>query len=372
MRRFEYFLYENFNADLQASNPDNPRLIFGKDSDFFLSEIADHPTGTYQISNCTTYEKFFVSQMIRIGILRFQNGALLFDCPIFLAEDTATLQQKVADSATALADILEGAVPAIRDCCSKIDNHFCVEQNLYHILCGMIFDGLFFDFLSEHRSLATSRTHPSGLDYLVIIYEKCDSLQKFSNQILCSYNRFANQHCSLQSFGDAQGNRFDFYRFLRLMEQKKLSKQYWPAQILWQNSTPPLNKEIFLSDVLSFLQTGRCADNVLKLLELFGYVRNGSICVPIYSPDHRPYIMKIEAIVEQCLGEKMSKALSDLAVSLQITTVSHGVDPLEIANELYHILFGSLNEELIKRKIVAAPPCFPGEGRYQKCIEILA
>ena len=228
--------------------------------------------------------------MIRIGILRSQNGALLFDCPIFLAEDTATLQQKVADSATALADILEGAVPAIRDCCSKIDNHFCVEQNLYHILCGMIFDGLFFDFLSEHRSLATSRTHPSGLDYLVIIYEKCDSLQKFSNQILCSYNRFANQHCSLQSFGDAQGNRFDFYRFLRLMEQKKLSKQYWPAQILWQNSTPPLNKEIFLSDVLSFLQTGRCADNVLKLLELFGYVRNGSICVPIYSPIIAPIL----------------------------------------------------------------------------------
>lgn len=36
MRRFEYFLYENFNADLQASNPDNPRLIFGKDSDFFF------------------------------------------------------------------------------------------------------------------------------------------------------------------------------------------------------------------------------------------------------------------------------------------------------------------------------------------------
>ena len=207
------FCTKIFNADLQASNPDNPRLIFGKDSDFFLSEIADHPAGTYQISDCTTYEKFFVSQMIRIGILRSQNGALLFDCPIFLAEDADTLQQKTADSAVALADILEGAVPAIRDCCAKIDNQFSVEQNLYHILCGMIFDGLFFDFLSEHRSLATSRTHPSGLDYLVIIYEKCDSLQKFSDQILCSYNRFANQRCSLQSFGDAQGNRFDFYRF---------------------------------------------------------------------------------------------------------------------------------------------------------------
>lgn len=230
----------------------------------------------------------------------------------------------------------------------------------------------FSTFLSEHRSLATSRTHPSGLDYLVIIYEKCDSLQKFSDQILCSYNRFANQRCSLQSFGDAQGNRFDFYRFFRLMEQEKLLDQYLPAQILWQSSDPPLNKEKILSDVLFFLQTGHCDDNVLKLLELFGYVHNGSICVPVYRPEHRPYILKIEAIVEECLSEKMSKALSDLAVSLQITAVSHGVDPLEIANELYHILFGSLNEELIKRKVVAAPPYFPGEGRYQKCIEILA
>lgn len=33
---------------------------------------------------------------------------------------------------------------------------------------------------------------------------------------------------------------------------------------------------------------------------------------------------------------------------------------------------GSLNEELIKRKVVAAPLYFPGEGRYQKCIEIFA
>lgn len=155
------------------------------------------------------------------------------------------------------------------------------------------------------------------------------------------------------------------------MEQEKLLDQYLPAQILWQSSDPPLNKEKILSDVLFFLQTGHCDDNVLKLLELFGYVHNGSICVPVYRPEHRPYILKIEAIVEECLSEKMSKALSDLAVSLQITAVSHGVDPLEIANELYHILFGSLNEELIKRKVVAAPPYFPGEGRYQKCIEIL-
>lgn len=33
---------------------------------------------------------------------------------------------------------------------------------------------------------------------------------------------------------------------------------------------------------------------------------------------------------------------------------------------------GPLNEELIKRKVVAAPPYFPDEGRYQKCIEIFA
>lgn len=60
----------------------------------------------------------------------------------------------------------------------------------------------------------------------------------------------------------------------------------------------------------------------------------------------------------------------DMGQHLNITAVSHGVPFAEIANELYHILFGSVNEELTVRGIVPSPLFRQGEGRYLKCIEI--
>ena len=60
----------------------------------------------------------------------------------------------------------------------------------------------------------------------------------------------------------------------------------------------------------------------------------------------------------------------DMGQHLNITAVSHGVPFNEIANELYHILFGSVNEELMVRGIVSSPLLRQGEGRYLKCIEI--
>ena len=66
----------------------------------------------------------------------------------------------------------------------------------------------------------------------------------------------------------------------------------------------------------------------------------------------------------------MADTLNNLADSMDITAVTHGVNKFEIANELYHIVFGSINEILVSRKMVAAPCDVPGEGRYLRCIEI--
>lgn len=98
-------------------------------------------------------------------------------------------------------------------------------------------------------------------------------------------------------------------------------------------------------------------------------MHNGAVCVPTYLPGHRKYITEIGGIVENCLGETVSQVLIDLAGSIDITAVRHGVNRLEIANELYHILFGFMNEELVSRKMVASPPKVSGEGRYLKCME---
>lgn len=370
MREFEYFLFENFDADEESSNPYNPRNFLGSETDTLLTEVAQLPVNTRSYNECCEkYSTHIVRKLIDGGVLRPSGTALAFDCPIFLCEDAAVLHTEIASKASVLVDLLQDSMTGIRECCVKIENGFPVELNLYHILCGMVFDGYFFDYLSGMGAVATSRQHPSGLDYLSVIYEKCEELQTLSDGLLCSYNRFVNAKCSLQSFGDAQGNRFDFYRFFRLMEQGTLPDKFKDAEALVLDFGGA-NKDSLLDEVVSLVQTGRCDPTVMELLELFGYTQDGAICVPVYSPEHQEYIAEIEGIVEKCLGNTMSDTLVELAGSIDITAVKHGVNRLEIANELYHIVFGSINEELVDRGIVAAPKHIPGEGRYFKSIEI--
>ncbi len=368
MRKFEYFLFENFDAEEEAQNPHNPRAFLGKDTDPILSMVANRRASYFD--GCGRFGDARIQKLIDSGVLRQENGTLLFDSPVFLREDAAILYKAIAEKAAFLADQLEKNIVSIRECCGEIRNGCSVKQNLYHILCGMIFDGHFFDYLSDNGVLATSRKHPSGLDYLNVIYEKCDALQTLSDGLLCSYNRLVNDRCALQSFGDAQGNRLDFYRLFRLMEQRNTPDKFQEAARLLTEAFGGPNKDALLAEAERLVQSGQCAPAAGKLFELLGYTKNGVLCVPVYTAEHQIQIRKIENIVENCLGKPITHVLMDLAGTVDITAVRHGVSPLEIANELYHIVFGLINEELVSREIVAAPQLVPGEGRYLKCIEM--
>jgi len=359
MRKFEYFLFENFDADEQAQNPANPRNFLNPKADAILDLAVQGET----ISGTE-----LLSKLMENGVLRSDGNSLSFDCPVFLKEDAAILERELSTCVKPLAELLNISLPLIYDRCRAIQNGFSEQINLYHILCGRIFDGDFFDFLSEKGVLSTSHTHPSGLDYLVAIYEKCEELSNFSNRLLCSYNRFCNQHCSLQSFGDSLGNRSDFYRFFRLMEQHSLPASCEPLQTLIK--TASLNKDIILAETAEWLHGKPCSSSVMQLLEVFGYAINGKPAVPIFNPEHRPIITQIESIIEEQLGYAMEETLHELSRTMNITAVRHGVNRLEIANELYHLVFGCINEELVHRGIVACPPLIPTEGRYLRCIEL--
>lgn len=371
MREYEYYLFENFDADKEVGNPDNPRNFLGKQTDALLSEVANHLSGDCLYSVCCEkYGSELVHKLRDEGILRQEGKKLYFDCPIFLREDSEVLHKEVSVRAKRMVDLLVQILPQLNSCCEKLNNGFSVQLNLYHILCGMVFDGYLFDYLSSAGALATSRIHNSGLDYLAVIYERCNELQSLSNGLLCSYNRLVNEQCSLQSFGDAQGDRFDFYRLFRLLEKKNVPEKFLNANILLGHAVGEADKDALLAQVALLVKTGVCDPSVVKLMEHFGYMQNGTICVPVYTREDRSIIMEIEYLVEECIGSAMADTLMDLANDIDITAVRHGVNRLEIANELYHIVFGSVNEELVARKIVSVPQNLPKEGRYFKCIEL--
>ena len=370
MRHFSYFLFENFDADIHANDSLNPRRFLNTDTDEILSHIASYPPGLCDLDDCSAaFGHDVMNMLIEGGIIRCESGCVLFDTPVFLREDADALRSRVDAAANRLTDELEECIPSLRRLCSAISNGFSFEVNLYHILCGMIFDGSFFDYLDENNAVATSRLHTSGLDYLSVIYEQCPGLDAYSNGLLCSYNRFANSYCALQSFGDANGNRYDFYRFFRLMETGKLSGQYRAAlQLL--NECGNISKEKILRHIADFVKGGSCLPSILALMEHFGYVKNGTISVPVYTEADSATIGAIAKEVETHFGETFVAELTTLSKELSITATRHGVSSCEIANELYHLLFGSVNEALVRRGIVAAPPHSPGEGRYLKSIQL--
>lgn len=370
MRRFTYYLFENFDPDKEAENPGNPRRLLTAQADPVLSRAADLPP--LSCPAALLREEFgskAVDRLIAAGALREADGVIAYDTPVFLSEDVPALQAFFADAAAPLADRLWDIREKLWKAAGAIRNGFDPRRNLYHILCGMIFDGFFFDWLGRRGAVAVSRPHPTGLDYLSVIYETCPGLTAFSDRLLCSYNRLTDGETSLESFGDADGDRFDLYRCFRLREQGPLPESFSKAGELLDKLPQGEERQILLEEARSLLRGKGCRQNCLAILELFGYARSGKICVPTFSQEDAPAIEDLASLVEDCLYAEVERTLAEAQGSLPLTAVRHGVPPLEIANELYHILFGGINEAIVTRGLAAAPPRRPGEGRCLKCIQ---
>jgi len=237
-------------------------------------------------------------------------------------------------------------------------------------LCGAIFDGSFFDYLSDYQTLATSRLHPAGIDYIITVYEKCPKLDSFSHHLLCSYNRFSDGKRALQSFGDANGNRIDFYRFYcqKLLGAVPPALKY--IEEIWDSLICDNDRMHILNALQIFDETESCDENCMRLFEAFGYVSDGKYVVPVFHQSAKSVVEKLTRIVIDCIGTDMGKLLSDSPIMFQLHCRQHGVSKEEAANEVYHILFGMLNEELVSRGIVQKPNFIDGEGRYLKSIEL--
>ena len=370
MKTFSYFLFENFDADLESENPDNPRRIMNARADAILARVAEFTPLACSVTQLRDeFGTEAVRRLITAGVFREQEGQIAYDTPIFLEEDVPVLKAFSATAAAPLADRLWNLRNKLWDTVGGINNGFSPQVNLYHILCGMVFDGFFFDYLGKRGVVATSRLHPSGLDYLSVIYEDCPELTQFSNGLLCSYNRLTDGKIALESFGDANGERFDLYRCFRLRETGRMPERFKQAGKLLDKLPKGKERNLLLDSACSLLQGNECSEECRAILELFGYAKGGDICVPVFDQTDEPIIIDLAELIKENLYDAVVHTLQKIQMNLEITAARHGVPTSEIANELYHILFGAINEELVKRGLTAAPPYKPGEGRYLQCIE---
>lgn len=84
-----------------------------------------------------------------------------------------------------------------------------------------------------------------------------------------------------------------------------------------------------------------------------------------------PFCRSLEALTENCILDEMKETLSSAESLSGLRCIGHGVPVKEIANELYHVVFGQINEQLAAEGFVENPPYREGEGRYLQSIELM-
>ena len=71
----------------------------------------------------------------------------------------------------------------------------------------------------------------------------------------------------------------------------------------------------------------------------------------------------------EVVKQPICNALDVMCEENRLLCISHGVEVKDIANEIYHLIFGEVNELLVLSGVVATPLSIPGEGRYLKSFE---
>ena len=340
-KHFSCYLFDQIDHETEAGNPDNPRN-FMDSLDPLLSVLVSREAGASFYDDLTgRFGTEYIDRMIRCGVLRREDQRVFLDTPVFLEADA----------------------PLLYELAGKISNGFPPERNLYHLLCGWSMDGAMIDRLIGENIISEGRHHATGLDYLLVIYEKSPVLDVFSDRLLCSFNRCVQENCALESFGDADGNRRDCVRYSRRKEQGKLTTAFEKIDQAMQGLSPA-----DLTRAAAALADGRRADDrSVRALEVFGYTRDGRLCVPVFRPEHDVIFYAMEELLEKILLQPVAEVFEVLR-DLRITPSLHRVPLKETANECWHILFGNINEALVRNGLVSVPEAHAGEGRYLRCV----
>lgn len=377
MKHLNIFYFDN---DLGDFDEFNPRFVMEQTfANDILSLIAIEQPFYYDVTklasklhtNIKILEKP-INLLKNISAITEKSGHFCLNFPFFLDKDVKTIKsivlmllkkdhKKLIDGIQSLKNQLIELYPSIK-----------IELSLYHLLCGKIFDGQMFNYLEQQDLLKQSYIQHDNRDYMLIGYQNSNICNKFNANLYCSFNNAKYNNNSLTSFGNASGERLDYFRYFKLREKNNLHGKFLIMHRYFQNET---NSEIVknsLDNIFDLLNKKQVTDNkYLKILKLTNYVdKDNQIIVPVFDD----YIIKTNILFEEVkrkLGPNLTQILNDFKIHIlnsNINCIKHNVPMEQLCNELWHIFFGLFNEYLIKEKIVATPQQFSKQGKYLKCI----
>lgn len=253
----------------------------------------------------------------------------------------------------------------MKEFAKKLYPNIDAKTTLYHLLCGKLFDGMFFDYLEDKKLLKMSYPKKDNRDYVIIGYEDSEFCNNFNDGLLCSFNNARYNNCSLSSFGNPNNYRYDYFRFFRFRQMNKLPEKYKYVAKEFEN----INDQEILKNTFNAINSLN-DDKYSNILREFGYANKNKIIVPIFN-NCDINIKKLYDYVVDTLGNDIVESLNFIKkeiVKSNISSILHQVDINEIFNEIWHMYFGLLNNFLVEKNLVATPKEIEGEGRYLKCI----
>ncbi len=327
--------------------------------------------------------------MLKINAISVRDEKYKINFTAFLEEDLIIL----SDFCGKVGKTLSERIISLKD---KIDlkikklRHYdnCeIERIRYQVIGCETLDGGAMDYFAEKGLITTSKKQPGNRDYLIIANEESHKLRDYSNKLLCSCNMCYSGNVGIGSFGDADGLRKDMMRFFRrvhigienVTEYEKLNLSYiklvdnFNKTIIKKSSSlivKALNEDI---SYIELLEEDKTLVDFLKELGYVDYDKDNKIlcCVPVFEGKDMEIISEISNLITDNIYDIVREAINTLDKNLvDIASVKHGVDFKDIANELWHLIFGATNEELVNTGFFSRPEYKEGEGRYFQFLTI--
>lgn len=387
-----------FFGQIGIYNEESPEYILEK---AFVPEIlyiiAKHDPFTINgelIANDLKMDKKIfskvISQLKHIGLIDVKKDTYRINFPVFLEEDLETMDKALMEIGKVLGDVVVGKKEIIYDKIKGVYsyNTFSKERLLYHIICDKVFDGTALEYFGEKGVFCVSKKRPGNRDYIVIGYEDSEKVELHSSKLLCSSNNYRSNGFTFNSFGDGNGERKDMYRFFRKTQVAlEEASGFNDTNLAYIQIIENKNREI----------AGQCGKLILNILEnkiqystlsseeksLFVFLRQlGYVdfsentdkvtCkVPIFCEEDEGIINEISFTILSSIHDMIMKFFQKFEhEKIDITAIKHNVDIKEIANELWHQVFGNINEYLINIGFVETPDDIEGEGRYLRSMSI--
>jgi len=370
----------------------NPRYVLNKTGVpeilYVITSNNPYSLSAEDISEKTDIDSYLCKEAIKalckINAISIRDNKYKVNFPAFLESDIELLGWFNLEVGKVLGDKIISLSNEFDDKMSKLSCYGKHDIRIlrYYVIGNCTLDGGAIDFLAGKGIITTSKLQPGDRDYLIIGYEESENVKEYSDNLLCSCNNYRTDKIEFCSFGDSMGNRKDMFRFFKRVqknlekatEHKTLNLSYIRLnEYINQRIAKECERLILKSTEEDMYYTALKSEEkeTIDFLKELGYLNFDdeqskiNCIVPIFNHEDSKIIEEISDIISTGIFETVKNTIDNLNKNLpDLTPLKHGVEFKDIANELWHLMFGATNEYLVNSGFFDSPKYRDGEGRY--------